>query len=118
MSHCHDGTKLQTELVIFLRHVYHSIFSFDSLIYIILCKLVIGNTIWLFENFEVDFDILMHVNNVCLNVLAKKLDTKAYRQRKRVQMFPFLSRWTRSPFKFLANQNTPFISFTVRSTLN
>ena len=60
------GQKLQTEFVIFLRHVYYSIFSFDSLIYKILCKLLIGNTIWLVENYEVDFDTLMHVNTVCL----------------------------------------------------
>ena len=60
------GQKLQTEFVIFLRHVYHSIFSFDGLIYKILCKLVIGNTIWLVENYEVDFDTLMHVNTVYL----------------------------------------------------
>ena len=60
------GQKLQTEFVIFLRHVYYSIFSFDSLIYKILCKLLIGNTIWLVENYEVDFDTLMYVNTVCL----------------------------------------------------
>ena len=60
------GQKLQTEFVIFLRHVYYSIFSFDSLIYKILCKLLIGNTIWLVENYEVDFNTLMHENTVCL----------------------------------------------------
>ena len=60
------GQKLQTEFVIFLRHVYYSISSFDSLIYKILCKLLIGNTIWLVENYEVDFDTSMHVNTVCL----------------------------------------------------